>query len=411
MQTQIDKQMLQTDAGKAADSILRSCVHCGFCTATCPTYQLLGDELDGPRGRIYLIKQALEGKQVTRKSQLHLDRCLSCRSCETTCPSGVKYTSLLEIGRHLIDQQVERPFSEKLMRQGMKSILPYPARIAPLLSVARTLKPLLPQSLQQKIPQKKRVGECASSSHARKVILFEGCVQSVAAQHINRAASRVLDKLGIECIRVKSEQCCGAVNHHLGDTATAVDFARRNIDLWSGHLEDGIEAIIGSASACTLEIREYPQLLKNDSGYAKKAQAVSDATVDLGEFLQQQKTHKLSLIDKPPRIAFHSPCTLQHGLQLKGGTETLLRSLGFSVTEPQEAHLCCGSAGTYSILQPQISTQLRNNKLQALSDNSPDVIATANIGCLLHLQSGAQIPVKHWIEVVDESLAPLPSRY
>jgi glycolate oxidase iron-sulfur subunit len=411
MQTQIDTQLLQTDAGKAADSILRSCVHCGFCTATCPTYQLLGDELDGPRGRIYLIKQALEGKQVTRKSQLHLDRCLSCRSCETTCPSGVKYTSLLEIGRHLVDQQVERPIREKLMRLGMKGILPYPARIAPLLSVVRTLKPLLPQSLQQKIPRKRTAGKRASASHSRKVILFEGCVQSVAAQHINQAATRVLDRLGIECIRAKSELCCGAVNHHLGDTASAVDFARRNIDLWSRHLKDGVEAIIGTASACALEIREYPQLLKNDTDYAEKAKAVSDATVDLGEFLQHENIHELNLIDKLPQVAFHSPCTLQHGLQLKGSTEKLLRSLGFNITEPQDAHLCCGSAGTYSILQPQISTQLRTNKLQVLTDCSPDVIATANIGCLLHLQSGTQTPVKHWIEVVDESLDFQPSRY
>ncbi len=404
MQTQIDIQLLQTDAGKAADSILRSCVHCGFCTATCPTYQLLGDELDGPRGRIYLIKQALEGKQVSRKSQLHLDRCLSCRSCETTCPSGVKYTSLLEIGRHLIDQQVERPFREKLMRLGMKSILPYPARVAPLLAVARTLRPLLPQSLQQKIPQKRGVEEHASTSHARKVILFKGCVQSVAAQHINQAATRVLDKLGIECIQVASEQCCGAVNHHLGDAATAVDFARRNVDLWSRLLENGVEAIIGTASACTLEIKEYPQLLKNDPDYVEKAKAVSTATVDLGDFIQQQSIHKLILIDKLPQIAFHSPCTLQHGLHLKGSIEGLLRSLGFNITEPQDAHLCCGSAGTYSILQPQLSTRLLSNKLQALSDNNPDVIATANIGCLLHLQSGTQKPVKHWIEVVDESI-------
>ena len=410
MQTQIDTQLLQTDAGKVADSILRSCVHCGFCTATCPTYQLLGDELDGPRGRIYLIKQALEGKQVTRKSQLHLDRCLTCRSCETTCPSGVKYSSLLEIGRHLIDQKVERPFREKLVRLGMKSILPYPLRVAPLLAVARTLKPLLPEKIRHKIPQKRAAGERASTPHVRKVILFEGCVQSVAAQHINRAASRVLDKLEIECIRVKSEQCCGAVNHHLGDKASAVDLARRNIDLWSRHLEDGIEAIIGTASACTLEIKEYPQLLNNDLDYAEKAKSVSDATRELGEFLQQQDLHRLKFIEELPRIAFHAPCTLQHGLQLKGNTEKLLSSLGFNTTQPQDAHLCCGSAGTYSILQPQLSTQLRNNKLQALSDNSPDVIATANIGCLLHLQSGTQTPVKHWIEVLDESLDPLPSQ-
>lgn len=410
MQTQIDTQLLQTEAGKEANRILRSCVHCGFCTATCPTYQLLGDELDGPRGRIYLIKQALEGKQVSRKSQLHLDRCLTCRSCETTCPSGVKYSSLLEIGRHLIDQQVERPFREKLMRMGMKSILPYPARFAPLLAVARTLKPLLPHSLQQKIPQKISTGERASVSHIRKVILFEGCVQSVAAQHINQAARRVLDKLEIECIRVKSEQCCGAVNHHLEDKAAAVDFARRNIDLWIGALDDGVEAIIGSASACTLEIREYPQLLNNDPDYADKAKTVSDAVIELGEFLQQQNVDRLSLIDKLPQISFHSPCTLQHGLQLKGGTEKLLRSLGFSVIEPQDAHLCCGSAGTYSILQPQISTQLRSNKLHALSDNSPDIIATANIGCLLHLQSATQTPVKHWIEILNESLDLQPCR-
>ncbi len=404
MQTQIDTQLLQTDAGKAADKILRSCVHCGFCTATCPTYQLLGDELDGPRGRIYVIKQALEGRQVTRKSQLHLDRCLTCRSCETTCPSGVKYAELLEIGRDLVDRQVERPVTEKLMRLGMKNILPYPSRIAPLLAVARTLKPLLPQRVRQKIPAKRTSAETASATHSRKIILFEGCVQSVVAQSINQSARRVLDKLGIECIRVKSEQCCGAVNHHLGDKATAADLARHNIDLWSKLLEDGVEAILGTASACTLEIKEYPQLLKNDPFYAQKALTISDATADLGGYLQQQEMSELSLIDNLPQVGFHSPCTLQHGLHLNGSIEGLLRSLGFNITEPPDAHLCCGSAGTYSILQPQLSTQLRSNKLQALSDNSPDVIATANIGCLLHLQSGTQIDVKHWIEVVDEAL-------
>lgn len=405
MQTQIDPQLLQSDAGKAADSILRSCVHCGFCTATCPTYQLLGDELDGPRGRIYLIKQALEGKQTTRKSQLHLDRCLTCRSCETTCPSGVNYASLLEIGRHLVDQQVKRPFRERIMRLGMKNILPYPGRVAPLLAVARTLKPLLPESICRKIPRKIAAGERASTSHSRKVILFEGCVQSVVAQHINRSTTRVLDRLGIECIQVKSEQCCGAVNHHLGDEETAAALARRNIDLWSRYLGDGAEAILSTASACTLEIREYPRLLQSDPGYVEKAKLVGDATLDLGEFLQQQDLHRLEFIKDLPCIAFHAPCTLQHGLQLKGRTEFLLRSLGFRVTEPQDAHLCCGSAGTYSILQPQLANQLRSNKLQALSDNSQNVIATANIGCLLHLQSGSEIPVEHWIEILDKSLA------
>ncbi|MEN8212860.1 MAG: glycolate oxidase subunit GlcF [Pseudomonadota bacterium] len=407
MQTHIDTRLLQTDAGKAADDILRSCVHCGFCTATCPTYQLLGDELDSPRGRIYLIKQALEGQQITRRSQLHLDRCLSCRSCETTCPSGVQYASLLEIGRHLVDQQVQRSVRERLLRWGMKSILPYPSRLAPLVALASTMKPLLPRKWRQKIPQQRAYDHLPVASQPRKVILFAGCVQSVVARQINQAAARVLERLGIQCIWVESEQCCGAVNHHLGDRKTAVDFARRNIDLWNRHLEDGAEAIIGTASACILEIREYAQQLQKDPDYATKAQTVSEATLDIGEYIQQQDTSGLQLVDQLPRVAFHAPCTLQHGLQLKGRTEQLLRSLGFSITEPRDAHLCCGSAGTYSILQPRLATRLRSNKLEALTGEQADLIATANIGCLLHLQEGTATPVRHWIEVVAESLTEI----
>jgi len=405
MQTRLSSSLLETDWGKEADSILRTCVHCGFCTATCPTYQLTGDELDGPRGRIYLIKQALEEATVTKKTRTHLDRCLVCRSCETTCPSGVRYHNLLQIGKQAVDARVERSPGERLLRRGMRSILPYPARFAPLFRLGALLKPLMPAALKAKMPVVHAPGTRPARTHERSVILFEGCVQSVVASSINAAASRVLDRLEIGCITANGEGCCGAVSNHTGDIPAGVEMARRNIDSWLPHLDAGAEAIVTTASACGLEIREYPELLKNDPAYLPAAERIASAVMDISEFLSQSVDRSgLSLTQPLPQISFHAPCTLQHGLKQAGTVEGLLQQLGFNVTTPADAHLCCGSAGTYSILQPEMARQLRDNKLDKLGAAGADVIATANIGCMMHLQSGTGTEVRHWIEIIDASL-------
>jgi len=402
MQTQLTGNLLSPTDLAEADRILRACVHCGFCTATCPTYQLLGDELDGPRGRIYLIKQMLEGQSITEDTRLHLDRCLSCRSCETTCPSGVEYSKLLNLGRAAMEQALPRPMNQRLLRQGMKSLLPYPKRLELLLKTAGLFKPLLPAQLSRKLPPASPIQSTPAIRHQRKIILFEGCVQSVAARQINSATRRLLDRLGISCISGPRGNCCGAVNHHLDDQRKAKIFARKNIDEWMRLLDGGAENILFTASACALEVHEYEHLLREDTEYAPSAGRISQASMDIGSFLVTEISGKLQADSDSPRIAFHAPCTLQHGLGNKAGVQNLLRQMGFALHEPSEAHLCCGSAGTYSITQPQLSTQLRESKLSALSEQEADVIATANIGCMLHLAEKASMPVRHWVEIVEE---------
>jgi glycolate oxidase iron-sulfur subunit len=404
MQTRISERFLQTPQGQEADRILRACVHCGFCTATCPTYQLLGDELDGPRGRIYLIKQLLEGQAVSGKTQSHLDRCLTCRSCETTCPSGVQYGRLVDIGRELVEQAVGRSLWASLQRSLLRKLLPYPARIKPLLASVRLCKPLLPAPLVKKLPDPQRVGDRPPGSHSRKMIILEGCVQSVATPATNAAAARVLDKLGIQLISPGGVGCCGAVSQHLAAPAESRSYMRRNIDAWWPHIEAGAEAILISASGCGIMVKEYGHLLKDDPAYADKAARVAALAKDIGEVLRDEPLPAQRLRLKHQRIAFHSPCTLQHGQQLDGMVEGVLRQAGFQLTPVADAHLCCGSAGTYSILQPELSQRLLRNKLQALEAHSPELIATANIGCQLHLASGAGRPVRHWIELLDEAL-------
>ena len=406
MQTKLSTSLLSTKSGKEADSILRSCVHCGFCTATCPTYQLTGDELDGPRGRIYLIKQALEETAVTEKTLKHLDRCLVCRSCETTCPSGVRYHNLLQIGKETVEQQVGRPLTQRFMRWGMRTLLPYPARFSPLFKLGSIFRPLMPAALKAKMPVTRDPGSRPARQHARRVILFEGCVQQVVAKSINAAASRVLDRLGISCMTAHGEGCCGAVSNHTGDMPAGEEIARRNIDSWLPHLDAGAEAIVTTASACGLEIREYPYLLREDPAYAAKAERIAGAVMDISEYLSQAvEAADLQLADSLPEISFHTPCTLQHGLGQAGTVEGLLQRLGFGVRTPADSHLCCGSAGTYSILQPAMATQLRDNKLEKLDAENAGIIATANIGCMMHLQSGTGTEVRHWIEIIDSSLA------
>lgn len=399
MQTHLRDDIRDTAAGRSADRILRNCVHCGFCLATCPTYRLLGNELDSPRGRIYLIKSVLEGAPVTGETQLHLDRCLTCRACETTCPSGVEYGRLLEIGREAVEQQVRRPWPERLQRWLLLQVLPYRSRFTALLRIGQFLRPLLPAVLKRQIPPHRRADTLPDRQHLRRVILFQGCVQPALAPAINAAAARVLDRMAIRCERSAGEVCCGALNLHLGDSERAREFARRNIDAWWPLIETGAEAIMVTASGCGVMVKDYAALLENDPAYAGKASRVAALARDPAEYLASLDPGSLPRVDK--RVAFQSPCTLQHGQKLAGVTENLLGRMGFQLTPVTDAHQCCGSAGTYSILQSGLAREVRKRKLAILEQDSPEMILTANIGCLLHLQQATNTPVKHWLEAVD----------
>ena len=408
MQTRLSAALLDTPAGREADGILRKCVHCGFCTATCPTYQLLGDELDGPRGRIYLIKEMLEGAEPSRSTQLHLDRCLTCRACETTCPSGVRYGRLLDIGRHHIEQVVPRTLRERLFRRALLTIVPYRKRFGALLGLGRAFRGLMPAALRRAVPPARPSGVWPAARHQRRMLVLNGCAQPAAAPGINAAAARVLDRLGISLLAV-NDGCCGALAHHLSAEARARQQMRRNIDAWWPEIERGAEAVVVTASGCGAMISEYGVLLRDDPAYARKAERVSQLFRDVSQVVAQELAPPEALTALAPRaaplrVAFHSPCTLQHGLKLRGIAEPLLERAGYTLTAVADGHLCCGSAGSYSLLQPEISRQLKTNKLAALQADAPDIIATANIGCLLHLASGTERPVRHWIEVLDQAL-------
>lgn len=406
MQTNLSEKYKHSAHGQEAEAILRACVHCGFCTATCPTYQLLGDELDGPRGRIYQIKQVLEGTAATSTIRTHLDRCLTCRSCETTCPSGVRYSRLVDIGREMVEEQTERPWLEQIQRKALRSILPYPQRLRSLLALGYLVKPVLPTRLAKKLPaQQGNRYQWSVKPQARKVLAFEGCVQSVVTPSTTAALARILHQQGIELVRVKEAGCCGAVSQHLAAPDEALNFMRRNIDAWWPHLEAGAEAIVISASGCGLLLKEYGDLLKHDPLYAAKAQVVSALAKDSSELVAEIELSPRLIPEHLKKVAFHSPCTLQNGLKLNGVVERILQTLGFELTPVADAHLCCGSAGTYSILQPELSQQLLSNKLQALQAPQPQVIATANIGCLMHLATGTKLRVVHWLELVDQVLS------
>lgn len=407
MQTNLADFIKDTREGREADAILRSCVHCGFCTATCPTYQLLGDELDGPRGRIYLIKQVLEGKEATAKTQLHLDRCLTCRNCETTCPSGVQYGRLIDIGRKVVADQVSYPLPQKLVRTALKEVLTRKWLFTPAMKTGQLFRPLLPKSLQNKVPARQDAGVWPTRVHARKMVLLDGCVQPAMGPNINAATARVFDALGVQLLLAPKAGCCGAIRHHLNDHEGALDDMRRNIDAWWPLAEAGAEAIVMTASGCGATVKDYGHLLAHDPAYAEKAQRISDLTKDLSEILpafEAELEGKLKgKISK--RVAYHPPCTLQHGQQIRGKVEGVLRAAGVDVQLCADSHLCCGSAGTYSVLQSSLSYQLRDNKLANLQATKPDMIVSANIGCLTHLQSGTDTPVKHWIELIDHALS------
>ncbi len=409
MQTQLAPEFRDTADGREAEAILRKCVHCGFCTATCPTYQLLGDELDGPRGRIYLIKQVLEGEAPTAKTQAHLDRCLTCRNCESTCPSGVQYGHLVDIGRRIVDEKVPRSLGERALRWTLKEGLTSPA-FAPAMKLGQAVRGLLPEKLRAKVPAKQEAGSWPTREHARKVLLLEGCVQPAMLPNINAATARVLDACGIQTVVAPQARCCGAVKFHLNDQDGGRDQMRASIDAWWPQVESGaVEAIVMNASGCGVMVKDYGHVLRDDPAYAAKAARISALTRDLGELLPDllpTLRERLPAPDRHQVLAYHPPCTLQHGQKLRGGVETQLRALGFDIqVAANESHLCCGSAGTYSVLQPELAYPLRDRKLHHLGQLQPAAILSANVGCITHLQSGTDVPVKHWIEVVDAALA------
>jgi glycolate oxidase iron-sulfur subunit len=407
VETRLADFIRDTPEGREADAILRACVHCGFCTATCPTYQLLGDELDGPRGRIYLIKQMLEGDEVSEKTQLHLDRCLTCRSCETTCPSGVRYGRLVDIGRQVLEKKVPRNAAERTRRWLLLRGLTRGPWFSVALAFGRWAKPLLPPTLAARVPAKSKAKRRPPQRHARRMLSLGGCVQPHLAPSIDAALARALDRVEISLVQSSRAGCCGALSEHLGAHDEALQFARRNIDAWWPHIERGAEAIIASASGCGAVIKEYGHLLRDDPDYAAKARRVAELSKDPVEVIaaEWKRFAPLVAMDHGPlRVAFQSPCTLQHGLKLGGRVEEILEAIGLELTPVADSHLCCGSAGVYSILQSDLSRRLKANKLAALETGEPQVIATANVGCLVHLAEGSRLPVRHWLEVFEARL-------
>jgi glycolate oxidase iron-sulfur subunit len=412
MQSSLTPSLRDSAAGREAQDVLRKCVHCGFCLATCPTYQLLGDELDSPRGRIYLIKQVLEGAAPTATTQVHLDRCLTCRACETTCPSGVEYHKLLDTGRALVDAQVPRGPLVRVLRAALRAVLPRRALFGALVALGRAFAWLLPASVRRQLtdlsPPRKRGSspdelDSRFRGNDRKVLLLQGCVQPALRPRINAAAARVLGRLGITAIEEPAAGCCGAVRQHLSAPDAARDDARRLIDAWWPHVEAGAEAIVITASGCGAQVKDYARLLRDDPGYADKAARVAALARDLAEVIAAEPPLRATGAGV---VAFQSPCTLQHGQQVRGAVENVLGAAGYTLTAVRDAHLCCGSAGTYSILQPRLAGELRRDKLAALESGKPGAIVTANIGCLTHLAAGTATPVRHWIELLDEGLAP-----
>lgn len=401
-------------------------MQCGQCTFTCPTFRLLDDEWDGPRGRIYLIKQLFEGtepsidslppaytlntleeKSLAANLQLHLDRCLTCRACETSCPQGVRYGRLLDIGRELVEKIAPRPLRQQLARRALRAVVPHPMRFTALLRAGQALRRFLPQDLRARIPQRRSAGPWPARAHARRMVVWQGCVQPSLAPDINAAAARVLDRFGIQLLAAR-DGCCGVLSHHMAATDEARDFMRKSIDALWPHIEAGAEAIVVTASGCGAHFRDYGQLLRNDPDYHDKAQRVSEMTRDIAEVVAaewQDDTLPAAPAAQPAqRIAFQSSCSLQHGEKLNGVVESLLKRAGFKLLPVRYPFMCCGSAGAYSILQPALAQSLRASKLETLMASRPQAIATANIGCLTHLAQVSPVPVHHWIEMLDATL-------
>lgn len=400
MQTNLADFLKGTRTGDEVEDILRSCVHCGFCNATCPTFSLLGDERDGPRGRIYQIKNFVETGIVTENVQQHLDRCLTCLSCTTTCPSGVEYNRLIDIGRELVEQRIERSLPQLILRWSLRNLLPYRNRFKVAMGLGRIFRPIMPKVIKSKIPLAQTViNDITSTAHNRRMLVMDGCVQPTLTPATNQAATVVFNKLGIELMSLRKSGCCGAVSQHLMEPVEARNFMRRNIDAWWPEIEAGAEAILVTASGCGVMVKDYGWLLRNDPAYMDKAKRISQICKDPVEVLANEDLSALN-IKADRKIAFHSPCTLQHGQKLKGQVERILKNSGFELTVVRDDHICCGSAGTYSVLQPKISSQLRDLKLENLEADEPELIATANVGCQTHLGSDSKAPVVHWLELL-----------
>lgn len=394
--------------GREAQELLRACVHCGFCLPACPTYRVAGSELDSPRGRIYLIKQMVEGAPASETTRRHLDRCLTCRACERACPSGVQYGRLVDLGRELVEERTQRPARERWLRLALTEILSRRGLVSVALRAGRWLGPVLPGRIRDRIPAPAVPAAWPEARHGRRMAVLEGCVQPALAPGINVAAARVLDQLGVSLVRLRDEACCGALCHHLGRTGRALEQARRNVDSCIALLDAGAEAIVSTASACGLMVKDYARLLAEDPAYAARARRVSAATRDLSEVVSVDALAKLVVgRGNGSAVAWQAPCTLQHGQAIAGRAEALLEAAGLRLTPVRDAKLCCGSAGTYSLLQPELSAELCGRKVDALMEGSPDVIATANIGCLEHLRVASPVPVRHWVELVDEVLLTL----
>ncbi len=401
MHTRLHESMDGRPGAREAADLIGACVHCGFCLATCPTYLDSRDERDSPRGRIYLVRQLLETGEASQATQLHLDRCLSCRGCETTCPSGVRYGRLADIGRGLLESQVRRTPSDRWFRRALRWVLTRPALFGRLLRLGQAVRSALPRGLRQQVPPRQPVPEVPTRAHGRTMLVLEGCVQSAATPRTNAVARRVLDRLGITLRSVPAAGCCGAVNYHLGAHQSGLDDMRRNIDAWWPEVESGAEAIVSSATGCGSLLAEYGELLAHDPHYADRARRISAMARDIGEILAGEELGALQVDTGVGRVAVQTPCSLQHGLRRPRLIADLLRRAGFELAETRGDHLCCGSAGTYSILQKETSERLRERKLRDLTRDAPAVIATGNVGCQLHLQAGADIPVVHWIELLD----------
>ena len=409
MHTVLAPLLLDPRTGTEAEAILRACIDCGICNASCPTYQVLGDELDGPRGRIKLIKQVLEGAPATTKTQEHLDRCLGCRACEPACPSGVKYGRLADIGRKVVEQQVGRPPFHKAARWVLGHSLTQEWLFARAYRLGVAVRKIVPAALPAAIRAKLYVGKVPGTRprrpRGRTMVLLEGCVQPTMSPNINAAAARVLDRLGVQLLSPTQAGCCGAVRYHLNDHIGALGQMRNNIDAW-WPLIDQAEAIVITASGCGATVRDYGKLLAHDGLYADRAAAISAKARDLVQVMEEFAPRLKRLVGspKPRRVAFHAPCSLQHALKLEGRVERLMGAIGLPVSTCADSHSCCGSAGTYSVLQPVMATTLRDQKLASLLAEQPAMIASANIGCIAHLQGGTDTPVRHWIELVEEAM-------
>ncbi|SES22501.1 glycolate oxidase subunit GlcF [Rhizobium sp. NFR03] len=417
MQTSFTPAQLSDPHVAESEKILRRCVHCGFCTATCPTYVTLGNELDSPRGRIYLIKDMLENdRPADREVVTHIDRCLSCLACTTTCPSGVDYMHLIDHARVHIEQTYRRPLADRLIRSLLAAVLPYPARFRAALALARVARPLAPL-LRRAAPlaplaamldlaprhaakRPERAVPPDSALTRGRVILLEGCAQPTLDPGINAATVRLLTRFGVAIATPKGEGCCGALVHHMGREQQALAFARRNIDVWMREIDaGGIDAILITASGCGTTIKDYGHMLRLDPLYAEKAAKISALAQDITEYLAT--LHLEALPKRDLVVAYHSACSLQHGQKITALPKLLLKTAGFTVRDPAEGHLCCGSAGTYNILQPDISATLRRRKVKNIEATKPDVIAAGNIGCLTQIASATAIPIVHTVELLD----------